>query len=328
MKSGYILLEILISVAIASVVSSGLIMAFYQINRTNEKVNDIIVINTRINIMNYQFERDISGVCVPIMEMVASSTPQDNKNQSNEKSDEHATDDTQQADQNKTQSTRHDDQENQRIQKSFYGVSKGENIELFTFITNNPLLTYWGPQAGSPIIHLVRVTYTVEPDGQTKNSYTLYRHESSELTYKNDQRSESKKIVGKHALLHGIKKITATYKYALPEKNDETDKKNKEEKNAHNAEKKQSNTVGAESRSEKKKKPVIQYELVAEWKDEPKEEIEKNKQQQKRPDVPDFVLLHIELWDLTFMHTTTFDFVYQIIVHPVSLHENNKNYEI
>ena len=67
------------------------------------------------------------------------------------------------------------------IEKIFYSTNKDGILEMLTFVTNNPLVVYVGKDVGEVKPKVVRVQYSLKPEADKKNSYTLFRQESMEL---------------------------------------------------------------------------------------------------------------------------------------------------
>ncbi|MCK5633147.1 hypothetical protein KAH94_05325, partial [bacterium] len=65
MKSGYILLEIIIAIALGAFISSALLTTFFQVSNAYKKTDQIISIDTRVCTISHQLERDISGAFIP-----------------------------------------------------------------------------------------------------------------------------------------------------------------------------------------------------------------------------------------------------------------------
>jgi len=62
---GFTLLELIIAMAISSMLAIALFSSFYQINKTSALVEQTISIDMRAAILQNLLEKDISGVFVP-----------------------------------------------------------------------------------------------------------------------------------------------------------------------------------------------------------------------------------------------------------------------
>src|SRR5689334_9925990 len=130
MKSGFILVELLISTAIAAVMSVLLLGALYQTNKVQIGLDTLIDTTARASLLQYYMERDIMGAFVPVMDAVAQ-----------EKSGEAGA--QQQAANAPVPPAQKSEKkvEKKSLEKSFYGVGKDGRFELLTMITSNPLIT-------------------------------------------------------------------------------------------------------------------------------------------------------------------------------------------
>ncbi len=63
---GFMLIELIISVLIASMVSGVLLTALYQGNRIQLMVDDMIYTSERVAIVAHQLEKDLAGAFVPV----------------------------------------------------------------------------------------------------------------------------------------------------------------------------------------------------------------------------------------------------------------------
>ena len=64
-RTGFTLLELVIAMAISSILAIALFTSFYQINRSSRLVEQTISIDMRASILENLLEKDISGVFVP-----------------------------------------------------------------------------------------------------------------------------------------------------------------------------------------------------------------------------------------------------------------------
>lgn len=65
MKTGFVLLEVLIAIVLASIVGAALFSSLYQTNRSAETIDNLINIHSKIALAAQQFERDLSGAFIP-----------------------------------------------------------------------------------------------------------------------------------------------------------------------------------------------------------------------------------------------------------------------
>ncbi|MDP3889133.1 MAG: hypothetical protein Q8Q25_01160, partial [bacterium] len=199
--SGIILIEVLIGTAIAAIVSTLLIGAWYQTNRFSLAVDESVLLYTRASMLAYQLERDISGAFVPELDM-QQIEKQPTKEPLAPKTEQ--------------------EKKPKPLEKIFYGENSEGQLKLLTFITNNPLQVYWGP-SGKPKIRIARVVYTLEPNKEEKGSYILYRQEGQELDFK-AYKEGAKKTVRRYELVRGIKHMTVEYTIIEEQKDKEKPK--------------------------------------------------------------------------------------------------------
>jgi type II secretory pathway pseudopilin PulG len=180
MKQGFVLLELLISILIAAFVSTGLLSTIFQISKLQQTVNTMSSVYGRVAILQNQMERDVMGAFVPAqVDVIQTSTLK--------------------ADQPKP------------IEKIFYGTSKGERLDVLTFITSNPLEIFLGVKDAKIKPRVARVVYRLVPDEKRKNSYVLMRQEgTSNLSfdaYKIDAQGELRAF----PLIDAIQSISVRY---------------------------------------------------------------------------------------------------------------------
>jgi prepilin-type N-terminal cleavage/methylation domain-containing protein len=265
MRQGFTLIEIIIAIAISSLVSAILFFSFNQIQKSTKIIEQMLSIDPAIMTIANQFEKDISGSFVPkFWHLVPESAPKaglqvgvalgDNKKINGDIS---ASFDNQKK------------EEYQKIEKVFFSTNQGDNLKELTFITCNPLQVYKNYKP-----RIVRVLYRLVQDEENKNSYRLLRKESLSLDFgKFDLEKNIEYEVGSN-----IKSFSVSY--IFPEKAKEDLKDQKEEE--------------------------IKYKTVHVW------EKESEKKDSEFPDIPQFILLKIVLWDIYFEDEYSFEIRYQI----------------
>lgn len=207
MKTGFILMEILIGTAISMIVSTLLIGSLYQTNKTQLAVDRFVDVSMQASLLHYQFEHDVIGAFVPIMDLVETATDKEGQPEKEESVKKMST----------SLST-----EKKALEEVFYGVNKNENLDRLTFITNNPLQIYWGAQVGKPKARIARVTYTLEPDSEVQGLYVLYRQESQNIILNEEGKEDLEKKINKHEIIRNIKDLVVTYE--VIQKKDESKK--------------------------------------------------------------------------------------------------------
>ncbi len=225
MMPGFVLVEIIISVLIASFLSIGLLTTIVQINRVQQTINTITNVNGRIAILQNQMERDIMGAFVPA-----------------------------QIDTIQTSTLKQDQQK--PLEKIFYGTNKGNGgrLDVLTFITSNPLEVFHGVKNIKLKPRVARVVYRLVPDERRKNSYILQRQEgTSDLVfekYKTDSTGELRPF----AMIDDIQDLTI--KYVVIEQSSAEDtkqtKRTYKKSSAWQSEQKKAPTAAQEQKSQQK----------------------------------------------------------------------------
>ncbi len=196
MKKGFILIEIMIGMVVAGLLSTALLATIMQISRLQQTITSITSIYGRVSIFNQQLERDITGAFVP--------TQYDLLQTATDKKEEKA----------------------KPIDKIFYGVSKGNGgrFDYLTFITSNPLEIFFGIKEVKLKPRVARVVYRLVPDKRRKNSYVLLRQEGTTRlafdTYKEDAQGEFRA----YEMVDGIQDLSVRF-ISIEEKEDKEKKK-------------------------------------------------------------------------------------------------------
>jgi prepilin-type N-terminal cleavage/methylation domain-containing protein len=265
MKPGFTLIEIILATALAAMISTALIVMLGQMNTTLVRVDRVSDVHMRAAILQNQMERDLAGAFAPA-DFSATTTTGETKPGSPKK-----------------------------IEKIFWADN---TLETLTFITNNPLQSYWGERSGKPQPKIVRVIYRLIPDEKHKNRYVLMRQESSDL-YATDFQANS---VNAYPMIEGIKSVELEYTALI--KKDETKGATVGQSNSPK------NTTGRpEEQPEEQVRPQEEFDRqrVKEWKNNVID------QKPAWPLIPQFVTMHVILWDDTLKNTTPFTFEFQII---------------
>jgi len=258
MKSGAILLEVLIASAVAAILATILFSAFYQTNRSLGIADDFINIYAQAAVIHKQLEQDISGAMIPFELPKESFDKKENKIKP--------------------------------LSKIFYSINKNKNLDLLTFITNNPLRIYWGEQAGKPKPHLVRVVYRLKKE-KGGPAFSLTRQESDNLYFEKFNTNAQKPIKA-YELAKNIKELSLNYTAEITK----------------------------ESKEKKKEK---EYKVFTQWDQEQKEDKE---QKEKIRLVPYKVEVKLVLWDDQYKQDHEFIFIIPIIpdVEPLKTKESQQ----
>jgi hypothetical protein len=199
------------------------------------------------------------------------------------------------------------------IPRVFYLTQSADRMNLFSWITTNPLQVYWSASVGSARPRIARILYRLEPDAAHKGAFTLMRSEGTDLMLAPyEQRTPDEKHKG-YALLEGVKsfKITCTTR-KVPE---ESKKEQKKEE--------------TKSATTKQQEPELVIETVTTWEwpasEEQKKESSKQpeKKLQERP-LPDTVAITFVLWDALYEKTFEFTTAVPIPAQPSLERESEK----
>lgn len=268
MKSGFSLIEILVAVAISSIVAWTLFFSFSQTQKSADLIEQMLSIDPKIMTLSNQFEKDITGVFVPKYWF-----PKEESKESDNKQSEKKEESKKDLNSKPGQRIPVKKEEYKKIDKVFFSSNEQSNLKEITFITCNPLQTYnnYKPR-------IVRILYKLVPDEENKNSYKLLRKESLNLDFA--KINEEKNI--EYELASGIKSLSLSFIYPEEEKKDSKEEAKK---------------------TEEKNKKEIKYKTLEIW----------NKDENKDvPDIPQYVVLKVSLWDLSLQEDYNFEIIYQI----------------
>lgn len=186
-RSGFMLIEVLVATAIATLLSAVLFTAYTFINQATVSIETRTDLQERTLLLTQQLTRDITGACFlryPEKKPAASSATSG------------------------TGTTP------QPFTKIFYGTHTDDHMSLLTFITNNPLPAYWSSQAGKAKPTLARVVYRLESEPVTavhkKTSYALKRQESYTLDF-DAFAHDAATPIRSYTVVKGIKNLKLTY---------------------------------------------------------------------------------------------------------------------
>ena len=196
-KSGFSLIELLIAMAVGSIIMFAVYRTFDQTKKSAQRLDAILQKDNMIAPLYNQLEKDCTAIYVPL-----SAYPPKKEQQP--------------AQQPPVKPAPAKPEEAPKLlEKIFYSTSKSSLLQELSFITTTSLLGY---NETSP--HLVRVTYAVKPE--VENLYTLMRSESTQLAYKPEKES----TVKSYEIVNNIKNISVKY-YARPvsEKEEESEYK-------------------------------------------------------------------------------------------------------
>ncbi len=238
MRPGISLLDLVVGLAIASILSVLLYRSLYQANQTVRVIDSLIETQTQLVFFGDRLTKDVSGAFVPLQ-----AIPQK----------------TEQADAKQTakseQPKKKEEQEKKRL-KNIFMVEGLDNIAraaapattkpLFSFVSTNPLVIY-----GETTPRVVRITYSLERPTGSK-LWQLKRYESPELDFKKFNEARRKNKLTGYTILQNIQAFSVTCIVSKAEEKKE--------------EKKQSVPAGKQQKEEKPKPK--EYERLTSWHDQ------------------------------------------------------------
>lgn len=274
-RPGFTIIELLVATMVASILGTLLVQMLFQVNRVSTTADDRMTTDERAMVMFTQLERDLSGAFIP-----EQKEPEEKKD--SEKSDE---------------------KKEAKLTKIFFGDGRGS---VLTFITNNPLPTYWDARVSKPKTAIARVVYTLTEDQKLKGSFNLDRFETEDITDVSMLEKEHKQHFMR--LASGIKEL----KLQFIEQKDRQKEQQKEEPSAPpkpgGAQKPAPKAMGATKKEEPA--PIIEYAPTDEW------DTDKKVEEQKgvfRHQLPAFVKIQIALWDNRKKGTTQFEYMVSVV---------------
>lgn len=180
-RAGFSLIELMISLVIAGMLSAALMTLIVQISGIQERLTIMTSIYGRIAVVQNQMERDIMGAFIPAqVDLLQTSTEKK--------------------------------EQQKPLDKIFYATSKeGGRFELLTCITSSPLEIFFGVKNAQLKPRVARVVYRLVPDTQRKNSFVLMRQEGFSDLYFDKYNQDATGQLRSYALIDGIQHMTVDY---------------------------------------------------------------------------------------------------------------------
>jgi type II secretory pathway component PulJ len=280
MKQGFMLLELMIATLIAAMVAGILLSVLSQTNRAQLKIDTMIDLSTRGAVAAHQLEKDLLGAFIPVQAQ-EKKKDKDNKVKTEEQPKKDAKEQkAEQKDNNNKQAKK----EPKVIEKIFYSINKGANLDTLTFITNNPLTVFVGKDVGEVKSKVARVQYSLRPEKDIKDSFALFRQESSELDL--EQFKTIRENAREYELIGGIKSCTIKFIARI--------------------EKKQEQKPAEQGKQQEQQKKEYEYKELHEWVSEQKKSEDGDKHKQEFPRIPYSVEIRFLLWDQQYKKTKEF----------------------
>ncbi|HEV2916962.1 MAG TPA: prepilin-type N-terminal cleavage/methylation domain-containing protein [Candidatus Babeliales bacterium] len=306
-KSGFTLLELIISLAIAAILSVSLTYFLSQANNYKTAVDNRASIYTRAAVVLHQLEKDISGAHIPIENIIAKQQESDAKqqkqakaNQSNQPSGEAKSEASASA----------KEKEIKPIAHVFFVDQKDKQLNILTCITNNPLKVYWSSTIGAPKPSIARIVYRLKPDPEHPNSFILFRQEGTELDFTvYDQKANAP--IRSYEIINGIQSCSIKLIVVEQENNQEETKGTAQDKGKEAA----------------PKSPIPEIKEYHIWDWPTDEKTKKEGEKQPSTALPTLILFTISLWDTSYEHSTEFKCTIPIFGTAIESSEKTKQEE-
>ena len=207
LRKGFGLLEVVLSLAISSILVVVLLQSTSQMNKIYQKIVAISGVDRSLTLIQQQFDRDFSGIFMPEITLETEQQRDDSEGQEDIKPQEAKTD------------TQKEEPKEVRLPQAFFSKNDGAgNCVQFTCITTNPVAVY-----NQPTQRMVRVVYTLEPNVHDAQTFVLLRQQSDQLDFKKFTQ-EGSGAVRKYMVADGIKSLKIDFMIPKPqEEKKETD---------------------------------------------------------------------------------------------------------
>lgn len=181
MKQGFSVLELVMSMSIATMLMTSLLMVYNQITKNMIRVDRFVREDTQILTLKNRFARDIEGISGI---WYTQEELEKNIDAGKEKKEQ--------------------EPDKKKRAPYFYSVNKNGHFHMLTFVTNNPLKSYGASQD-----RLTRVVYQLQPDTENKTLVSLVRKELKNPTEVIDEKALQQGTW--YELASGIASIDVTY---------------------------------------------------------------------------------------------------------------------
>lgn len=177
-------------------------------------------------------------------------------------------------------------QKNFILEHIFYSTNQNKKLNTLTFVTTSSLAVYWGEKTGKAKPRVARVVYQLQPESEKKDSFVLFRQEGTDLSF-SYYKKDNPKAPRTYQLINGIKDLSITY-------------------------------TQVENQKDQSKKPV--YKTVNTW-NWPLKEKKGNK---KEPILPNFITVHLVLWDNDYKNDSSFTFTCTLLAEEKLVESQQK----
>ncbi|MFS8507086.1 MAG: hypothetical protein LVQ75_03070 [Candidatus Babeliales bacterium] len=195
MKKGFTPLEIMIALAISTLLGGLLMQSLYQLTNTLTRVDQISTLDMRVIVFKNLLEKNFQGHLFLNWYHLKKKHKKQNWLIKIQKKEEKKT---------------------VTPEKAFYSQNSNGQLGLLTFITSNPLTVYNMAKA-----HSARIVYTVVPDKGMPGAFALMRKEIPDSMQKEYESSKGFVVIA------GIKSLTVEF-LASPEPDNNKEQKTQE----------------------------------------------------------------------------------------------------
>ncbi len=311
---GFTIIELMVAMAIASVLLVVLFQGLFMINRAANTADTMITTTMRSLLLQQVLERDLTGACL----LLDNQPPQENPKQEQQPQQQTK----QQAGNQQKQPEQPKEQEKPKkkiITEIFKSVNAGGSLKSLTFISNNPLRSFYSASNKSKKVghlepNLVRITYNLDADPGEPGSMLLRRLQTATLEPEKEHADKGTIV------LRGIKKLVLKYtaKIEVTEKQEAVEQSAVKPVVQHPVASQQK--PGASPEAQKKPaKPTIhyRYETSDTWTTDKKEGQETDKKegsaQEKKSPLPVSVRVEAEVFNEAYTDTVDTSWIIPII---------------
>ncbi len=279
---GFSLLEIIMGIALFSMIGAMLFQSMSQIMKTLKTVNFITSGDMRGSVIATVLERDLGGSCIPLVKIIEEdhankSGAQKKPEQAESKSDKNSDD--------KSDNKKSKKKTTKTVPAGFvYEHDLQGNLSLFTFISVNPAAEY-NTIKPRPI----RVIYRLLEDKEMPGTFVLKRQEIADYMNESLIDQEGSGKIRAVVIISGIKKCV--FEFTALEVQEEEDEIKNSSKNL--AEKNDPQKVSKKTTEKTKKieKKLVKHDV---WNsNDGLDQDEKNKKQRTLPLIPELVNVSI-----------------------------------
>lgn len=193
-RPGFSLLEIVMGIALFSLIGTMLFSSMTQITKTLRTVSIVTSGDMRGAVIATVLERDISGSCIPFVKIIEEEDAAKKGQPTTSNTSSNAKPDNQ----------KEKKKENKTVPKGFVCEHNSEgNLLLFTFITVNPAAEY-NTTKSRPI----RVIYTLKEDKEQPGTFIFKRQETEDFMNADLIGQEGANALRAVTVVSGIKKCS------------------------------------------------------------------------------------------------------------------------